>query len=126
MRYDVVRSRPADIIRCRKEDLGYSEDDDHTECGVEAWIDLDSPGEKCPHGAIKSVLYARFCQHVNNVPGIRPLKDQKVRRPNLTYREISSWLSILNPSPVSTEEAQSVSSTCKAIAENPRGRISRG
>src|SRR5205823_2885924 len=42
------------------------------------------------------------------------------------YREISSWLSISNPSPLSTEDAHSLSSTCNAMAAKPRGRISNG
>src|SRR5207248_4349615 len=32
---------------------------------------------------------------------------------------------MLNPSPISTEEAHSVSSTCRAIAAKPRGRMSK-
>ena len=42
------------------------------------------------------------------------------------YREISLWLRILNPSPIRTDEAHSVSSTCNASAANPRGRVSNG
>ena len=40
---DAVRSRPADIIRRRKENLGYGEDYKHTQGDVKAWIDLNSP-----------------------------------------------------------------------------------
>lgn len=38
-----------------------------------------------------------------------------------SYREISVWLRSWKPSPRRTDEAQSVSSTCKARAANPRG-----
>ena len=43
LRRDAVRSRPADIIGRRKENLGYGEDYKHTEGDVKAWIDLNSP-----------------------------------------------------------------------------------
>src|SRR5439155_20477945 len=42
------------------------------------------------------------------------------------HREISSCRSILNPSPLNTEEEHSVSSTCRARAENPRGHVNNG
>jgi hypothetical protein len=37
------------------------------------------------------------------------------------YREISAWLRSWKPSPRRTDEAQSVSSTWRARAANPRG-----
>ena len=40
---DAVRSRPADIIRARKENLGYGEGYKHTQGDVKTWIDLNSP-----------------------------------------------------------------------------------
>ena len=40
---EAVRSRATDIIRRRKENLGYGENYEHTEGDVKAWIDLNSP-----------------------------------------------------------------------------------
>src|SRR5437763_16070604 len=36
----------------------------------------------------------------------------------ISYREISLWIRILNQSPIKTDYAQSVSSTCRPIADN--------
>jgi hypothetical protein len=43
LRRNTVRPRLADIIRCRKKDLGYREDYNHPQGDMEAWIDLNSP-----------------------------------------------------------------------------------
>ena len=45
---------------------------------------------------------------------------------DIRYREMSLWLRIWNPSPIKTEEAHSVSSTCNASAASPCGRVSSG
>ena len=63
------------------------------------------------------VVATALCRRINAC-----LRRQSADRYNRDcYREMSVWLSNLNPSPSRTEDAQSVSSTCRARAANPRG-----
>ena len=81
---------------------------------------LDSPGRKSVQLKSLETLIVIMNLKFRDVSDFE--HDQRFR----TYREISAWLRSLNPSPRRTDEAQSVSSTCRARAANPRGWVSSG